>query len=181
MCYLNIRKPFTVSPDSLTQGAKVMNKTVTLIQGNFDRVYGMLEKIVEACPDSLWTDKKGGFLFWQQIYHVFAIVDFFILEEGQKPTQELYPSEVARLLRDESNTPTKAQVLDVARVIKAAANAYFEKLTEEDLWKRNENRSQRFGREVPVLDALIMLVGHGFYHVGACDAILRDHGVKGMM
>ena len=158
-----------------------MNKTVTLIQGNFERAYGMLEKVVEACPDSLWADRKGGFLFWQQLYHVFALVDFFVLEEGQQPSQELYPSEVARLLRDESKTPSKAEVLKVAATMKTAANAYFESLTEEDLWKRHENRSKRFGRDVPVLDALIMLVGHGFYHVGACDAILRDHGVKGMM
>ncbi len=157
-----------------------MNAITTPIKTQFDRVYDLLENAIESCPDSLWTEKIGGFFYWQQLYHVFAIIEPIFLD-GKEPLPSLFPPEVAALSRHEQQTPDKAAVLKVAREQKAIADAWFAKATEEDLWKKHEGRSKRWGREVNVLEALMLLVGHGYYHVGVCDVALRDRGLKGMM
>ncbi len=148
---------------------------------SFDSTYGYLEKAVELCPDTLWAKKTGGFLFWQQLYHIFTLIDFTILEPNDPPTQSLYPIEVARLLRDEPKTPTKAEILAVAATMKKAFYAWLSTMTAEKLAARNELRSQRFGREISNFHALILLVGHGQFHVGECDAAFRDHGLGGLV
>ncbi len=158
-----------------------MNKIAAPFKVHFDRVYGMLEALTENCPDDLWGKKVGGFLYWQQLYHVFALVDAFVEMPGKKPADLPYPAEVARLLRDEPQAPSKAEVLKVAKAMQALGDSFLESLTEEDMWKKHEGRSQRLGRDVNVHEALLLLVGHGYYHVGICDSALRDRGIKGMM
>ena len=148
---------------------------------HFDNIYGKLESAIEICPEELWAKKVGGFLFWQQLYHTFAIIDFFILEPGQQPRQNLFEADVYRLLREEKNTPTKAQIQEIAAAMKIAVQSYCDSMTPEKLAARNENRSQRFGREVSNAESLMLLNGHGMYHIGACDAVFREHGVKGLM
>ncbi len=148
---------------------------------SFDSTYDKLEKAVELCPDDLWGKKVGGFLFWQQIYHTFTAIDFTILEPGDAPTQSLYPIEVGRLLRDEAEIPAKADILAVAATMKKAFHAWLGGMTEAKLAERNELRSQRFGREINNFHALVLLVGHGQFHVGECDAAFRDHGLGGLV
>jgi len=148
---------------------------------NFDNIYRKLENAVAICPEELWAKKAGGFIFWQQLYHAFAIIDFFILAPGGQAHQALFDADVYRLLREERHAPDKAKILEVATVMKAAVHAYCDAMTPEKLAARNENRSQRFGREISNGEALMLLIGHGMYHIGACDAVFREHGIQGLM
>jgi hypothetical protein len=44
----------------------------------------MLKKIMEICPKKLWNSKKSGFVFWQQLYHIFYYVRFWLRDENSE-------------------------------------------------------------------------------------------------
>jgi hypothetical protein len=144
----------------------------------FDFVYGLLEKAVALTPDALWEKRVGGFFYWQQFVHVFGLLDSFCKEAGTPPTQTRYDADVIRLVKDGETVPAKADVLDLARQMTATANAYFARLTDEDLFSKNSARTQRMNRDVTQLEALISLISHGMYHVGVCSMELRNLGIK---
>ena len=150
---------------------------VDTLRERFDFIYELLEKDIDGCPDTLWNTKTGGYYYWQQIVHAYGIIDYFI---GTTP-QTTYAADEVRLLKDGVTVPSKAEVLSLAKNMRAAAHTFFDGMTDATLLERNEGRSQRAGYEVSHLSAMISLIGHGFYHVGACDALLREHGGKGAM
>ncbi|MCL1985500.1 MAG: DinB family protein [Betaproteobacteria bacterium] len=144
----------------------------------FDSVYGFLDKAVELTPDALWGKKIGGFYYWQQLVHVYGVIDSFCKEAGAPPTQTRHDADIIRLIKDGETAPTKADVLDLARQMVGTAHAFFERLTDEDLFAKNSGRTQRMGHDVTHLEALISLIAHGMYHVGICSMELRALGVK---
>jgi uncharacterized damage-inducible protein DinB len=144
----------------------------------FDSIYGFLEKAADLTPDALWEKRIGGFYYWQQLVHVFGTIDSFCKEADAAPTQTRYNSDIVRLIKDGETAPTRAELLELARQMTATAHAYFERLTDEDLFAGNSARTQRMGRDVSHLEALITLVAHGMYHVGICSMELRNLGIK---
>ena len=144
----------------------------------FDSVYGFLGKAVELTPDALWEKKIGGFFYWQQLVHVYGVIDSFCKEVDAPPTQIRYDTDIIRLIKDGATVPTKADVLDLSRQMVGTAHAFFERLTDEDLLAKNSGRTQRMGHDVTHLEALISLIAHGMYHVGICSMELREFGVK---
>ena len=144
----------------------------------FDSVYGSLEKAIEVTPDALWGKKIGGFYYWQQLVHVYGNLDSFCKEADASPTQTRYSADIIRLMKDGETVPAKADVLGFARQMTATAHAFFERLTDEDLFAKNSGRTQRMGYDVTHLEALITLIAHGMYHVGICSMELRELGIK---
>lgn len=157
------------------------NKTPQVFKKSFDDIYDLLEKAVEVCPPALWMRKAGGFYYWQQLVHVFGLIDAFVLEPDAPPTQTRYGLDILRLLKEGGPAPQKKEVLTLAKTMRTTADAYFSRMTDDALFTRNESRSQRKKREVSQLEAMITLVGHGHFHVGACDALLRENGAAGLM
>ena len=56
-----------------------MRNVVNGMKGYYERGMEFLFRLIDECPDDLWTKKGGGFFYWQQVYHAFYIVDFFLL------------------------------------------------------------------------------------------------------
>jgi hypothetical protein len=52
------------------------------LRNQFFLSFSMLEKVIEICPDALWNKKVSGFIFWQQLIHVFCRST--LLAEGGK-------------------------------------------------------------------------------------------------
>lgn len=156
-------------------------KTVQTVKESFDSIYALLETAILRCPEDLWTKKAGGFYYWQQIVHVFGIIDAFVKEPDATPSQQEYDNDTIRLLTHSPHTPSRESVLAFAHTMRAAADAYFAAMDDSMLFQRNESRSRRKGMEVTELSAMINLVGHGYFHVGACDSMLREHGEKGLL
>ncbi|MDR3073190.1 MAG: DinB family protein [Deltaproteobacteria bacterium] len=154
------------------------HKILDSFRERFDFVYGQVEKAIDLTPDSLWRKKVGGFYYWQQIVHLFGIIDSFCQEAGAAPSQTSYDADIIRLMKDGEKVPTKADALAFARQMTGTAHAYFDRLTDADLFASNSGRTQRMGREVSHLEAMITLISHGMYHVGVCSMELRELGIK---
>ena len=64
--------------------------------------------------------------------------------------------------------------------VKAAVDARVARLTDADLTHIQERVSKKIGRELTYGAIMVMLASHTTYHLGSCDAALRDHGLPGV-
>ncbi len=156
---------------------------VTNLQGAFNRSFGMLEQFIEVCPWDAWVKQFGGWPVWQQVYHAASSIDLFVLEEGGQPSPPLFEPEIGGLKKvpdEELTAPPKAVMQEFAAAMKAKANAYIDGLSDADLAQKNPGLSARVKTDMTHAVTLAMMAGHAFYHLGACDAALRDQGLKGV-
>ena len=157
-------------------------KTITdSLKASFDGGWNYLNELIDVCPDSVWTKKGGGFVFWQQLYHCFYCVSLFILPKGGVIQPGPWGAEVAGFKAEPTVTPTKAELRAYADKKKAEADAWIATLNDANLATEHEGLTARF--ETPFTNAgvLVLMDKHSFYHVGSCDAVLRDNGEKGVL
>lgn len=151
------------------------------LKANFDRGWGLLDQIIEVCPEAVWSKKAGGFLFWQQIYHCFGCVDYFIgPKDGTLDAGPLGMDTVMFKACPEA-TPSKAEVKAYGDQMRAKADTWIAALDDAALAQTHEGFSARRG--APMTNGMVFSImsGHSMYHVGGCDVILRDNGEKGVM
>ena len=64
--------------------------------------------------------------------------------------------------------------------VKAAVDARLAALSDADLTKVQERVSKKIGRDLTCRPPLPCAASHTTYHLGSCDAALRDHGLPGV-
>ena len=154
-------------------------------RASFEQAYGLTAQLVEVCPEDLWAKKFGGWPVWQHVYHALGTCCLFVLRTGEAPEPGLYPPEVGMLQSTPDAAPPKKDLMEFAARTKAKVDAYLDALRDADLPDINQGltaRMKAFGvdREFSHSQTLAMLSGHIMYHLGACDAALRERGLKGV-
>lgn len=161
-----------------------MSRTnIETLQAAFERIHGMLVKFTEVCPDEVWEEKFGGFPVWQQAFHAFGCYDFFVRSLEGTPTALAFgEKEDPVLMFQESPKPlTQAELRDAAKKAKILVDSYIASLkSDEELANKHLGLSARLDAPFSHLAVLDTLVGHGYYHLGSCDAALRQHGLEGV-
>ena len=156
---------------------------VTSLQGSFAHSFSLLQKFIEVCPEDVWQKKFGGWPVWQQVYHSLACIDFFVMElEGQALKGLFGPGlgNVGNFEHTPDTGPSKAAMLEYAVLAKGKADAYIAALSDAELPKKNEGFSTRISMDMTHASTLSILGGHILYHLGSCDAALREQGFKGV-
>ena len=149
-------------------------------RGNFDFAFSLLMQFIDVCPDDTWAKKFGGWPIWQQVYHALNAVDFFISEPGAEPVKGLVAKEVGSLSVVGDTPVSKADMKAFAAKVKAAADGYMNALSDADLTQKAAGASARMGRDTLHATVVALSIGHIFYHLGSCDAALREQGLKGV-
>ena len=144
------------------------------------RADAMITQFIDVCPEHLWAKKFGGWPLWQQVYHAFSSVDFFVLGPGEAPTQALYAADVASLGVEGAPAPSKEQLREIGDLMHARALKFIESLDDSRLNEENAGLTARLGSPMTNIWTLTMLGSHMLYHLGSCDAALREHGLKGV-
>ena len=160
----------------------------TIIAGQraaFEHAYGLMMRCIEVCPEDIWAEKFGGWPVWQHMYHALGSCQFWALQDGETPEPGMYPLEVNRLQSTPDAAPAKKDVLEYAARMKAKADAYLDALRDADLPGLNQGLTARMKalgmpHEFSHSQTLVMLSGHLLYHLGSCDAALRERGMKGV-
>ncbi len=156
------------------------NTQITALAQPFERAHNFLLQFVEVCPDELWARTFGGWPVWQQVAHTFGAYDYFTPQEGDAPFTPLCTREVAGLTVQGTEVISKQAVKEFAAQAKNRVDAYLARLTEKDLTERNVGFSTATGRELDHAFTIGMLASHIFYHLGTCDAGLREPGLPGV-
>lgn len=157
-----------------------MRSAVTAMQGYYERGMEFLFRLVDECPDDLWKKKGGGFFYWQQIYHAFYCIDYFLLPPDGKMPEEPYGGAVAMFNEAPASAPSKETVKQFGTRMKTKADAWIASLDDGALGKRHEGMSVRRKEDVNNAAVFASLCGHTMYHVGCLDSVLRGHGLKGV-
>lgn len=141
---------------------------------HFDLSFDMLEKMITQCPDELWDKKLAGFVFWQQILHALAGVEFWMRRKDDvfvEPFAErkVYPE----LEHDPEGSVTRDEMTEYKDRVKTLCGGFFE--GGNDAWLGEPSGIYDKLRNI---DIVMMLTRHIQYHVGHCDSILRDRGYE---
>jgi hypothetical protein len=153
-------------------------------RASFEHAFGLMIRFIEVCPEDIWAKTFGGWPVWQQVYHALGSCQMG-LRDGETPEQGLYPPEVGMLDSTPDKPPIKNDVLEYAARLKARAGAYLTALQDVDLPGINQRLTDRMKakgiqHEFSHSQTLVLLSGHLLYHLGACDAALRERGLKGV-
>ena len=154
---------------------------VTELQGPYQRAWGMMSQFIDVCPDAIWTETNGGWPVWQQVVHAIAVLNFFVLEKDDD-TFVPAPAEFGVLMLKEQGQQvvSKEAMKAYGIAVVAAVDAFVAKLADADLTRIQERVSKKIGRELSYGAVMVMLGSHTMYHLGSCDAALRDHGLPGV-
>lgn len=158
-----------------------MSKTATQsLEGNILHSFSLADQFLTTCPDEIWGKKFGGWPVWQQLFHAFSAVDFFLRAQEAAEEAPIFGPGVGELRDSTTEVPSKVIVQEFIVKVQAKVRAYIEGLDDAALGKKNEGLSSRMGRDVTHAATLGLLAGHTLYHLGSCDAALREHGLPGV-
>jgi len=136
----------------------------------------MLEKIIEICPDDLWNSKKSGYIFWQQLIHAFAGIKGWLREEktdtipfSQINGKNIYPE----FEKDPEIILAKTDIIKCFNEIKEVAENWFK--GKDDNWLKSP---YKIYDKITNFDITEGQIRHIMYHVGHCEAIFRENGIK---
>lgn len=134
-------------------------------------------KFLEICPDEIWTKKFGGWPICQQCYHALWAAGMMMSSINGHQIVEPEP----RFSLDSSNKamPAKKDAKGLLEGIKAAFSQLLGELENEALLQADKPLSKRLGRPVTNGEALELIVCHMQYHLGGCDAALRENNLEG--
>ena len=154
---------------------------VAELQGPYQRAWSLMTQFMDVCPDEIWAETNGGWPVWQQVAHTVAVLNFFILENDDD-TFVPAPAELGVLMLKEQGQQVvgKESMKAYGAAVKAAVDARVARLTDADLTRIQERVSKKIGRELTYGAIMVMLASHTTYHLGSCDAALRDHGLPGV-
>jgi hypothetical protein len=137
----------------------------------------MLEKIIEICPESLWNKKVSGFVFWQQLLHTFSGIYCWLREEKLEIMPPLMFSIFngkkiyAEFERDPEIDLSKNDIRKLCDETKVTAEKWFKE--KDDIWLKKI----LFGK-LTNFDNTMGQIKHIMYHIGHCEAILREYEIE---
>ena len=155
-------------------------ETVKALQAPFETSHGLLRRFIEVCPAEIWEKKFGGWPVWQQVYHALGAIDFFTIGANLPETPGLAAPGVGHLSEQGSSPIPQAAMQEYAAKMEDKARAFFDKLSDADLPQVNRPISEAMGREATYAGTLGLIAGHALYHLGSCDAALRESGLEGV-
>ena len=156
------------------------NATVTAQKGNFDFTFSLAIQFIDVCPDAIWQETFGGWPVWQQLYHGIAAINYLILDTGAQGDAGPCPAGETLSAIADCAAPAKADMKAYARAIKTSADAWIGTLNDAALPQKHEGASSRMQHDTSNAGIMVLLTSHLLYHLGACDAALRQHGLKGV-
>ena len=133
-----------------------------------------VENLINITPDNIWNKKSGGFVFWQQIVHCIT-GSLFWLRTEKKEFQEPYPklNIYPELEKEPENNLSKEQVKELLNEVKELGCQLFNNLDDKKLTELSFVYNKTTN-----LHVILGQIRHLQYHVGHCDSILRENGMK---
>ncbi len=150
------------------------NVLINHLKIHFDLSFEMLEKQIDNCPDILWNEKLGGFVFWQQLLHAFTGILFWTRENKGNfiepfADRQVYPE----LEKEPIGCITKEEMKTFAEKVKNQKDIFF--TNKDDEWLLNQNVIYD---KILNIDIIAGQIRHMQYHIGHCDGSLMDRKIK---
>lgn len=143
-----------------------------------DRVFDLFKKFLSICNEDVWREKFGGWPVAEQFYHAVDSTAFFCETiSGKKPVNPC--PEAGHLEKPSGKIASKEQAGQYLADVQKCVENIIAACQNEDLLKKNDQLSKLFGSDVNNGTILELMCGHMLYHLGSCDAALRNRGLEG--
>lgn len=154
---------------------------VAELEGPYQRAWGLMTQFIDVCPEAIWAETNGGWPVWQQVAHAVAVLNFFVLEKDDD-TFVPAPAELGVLMLKEQGQQvvSKETMKAYGAAVMSVVDARVARLADADLTRIQERVSKKIGRDLSYGAVMVMLGSHTMYHLGSCDAALRDHCLPGV-
>ena len=151
-----------------------MNTIIKQVKIHLDLSFESLLELIDVCPDELWDKKQGGFVFWQQILHALTGSLFWTRLEKKDFGEPFGEREVfPELDREPKGKISKAEMKTLANDVKRQMETFI--YGKEDEWLNEPNAIYD---KISNVDILLGQIRHIQYHVGHCEAGLRERNQK---
>ncbi len=152
------------------------------LEGNVLHAFTLANEFLKVCPEEIWEKQFGGWPIWRQFFHCFTAVDFFLRPEGAAVKPPPFGEGMGDLSVRETSVaaPAREQMRDYMNAMLERTRGYIAGLDDTALARKNEELSTRFGRDVTHASTLVLIAAHTMYHLGSCDAALRESGRPGV-
>ncbi len=151
-----------------------MEIMMAILKRQFDPSFAMFREIIDICPQGLWESVSGGYPFWQQVMHTLMGMQYW-LRESDEPISE--PDFGLGKVPDLGSVPdfilSREQVRSFADDVAVSSRKHLDSMNDEKLF-----RASAVNPKTTYFDNIIAQIRHIQYHVGHCDAILREHGAR---
>lgn len=153
---------------------------VQSLEGGVLYSFSLVNEFIKVCPDNIWEQPFGRWPVWQQLYHAFSAVDFFLRDKDAPESDKPVPEPIGNLAEVADKAPAKQIIKDFIEKAQKEAAEYMAGLDDAALAAKNEGLSARMGRDVSHAGTVALLASHTMYHLGSCDAALRQNGLPGV-
>jgi hypothetical protein len=145
-----------------------------ITKGQLFLSFRAIDNLIAITPDEIWGQKRGGYVYWQQIVHAIT-GSLFWLRLANTPFNEPYAelNIYPELEKDPENALTKQQVKDLLHELTGLAENFFGYVDDDTLLAKSFIYDK-----VTNLEVVFGQIRHLQYHIGHCEAILRDSGIK---
>lgn len=151
---------------------------VSKLKSGLDFAFALSEKFLSICPDDVWQKKFGGWPVSRQFYHAIDVTGFFTTAISAEVPANPCPGG-GELANDGGPLATREQAGEFLGSVRAAVDKMAAGLVDADLLRKNESASQMFGRDFSNAEVIQIMGAHVLYHLGSCDAALREQGLEG--
>ncbi|HBT96655.1 MAG TPA: DinB family protein [Desulfobulbaceae bacterium] len=144
--------------------------------------FGLMDEFLKLCPEDIWAQRFGGWPIWRQFFHAFNAIDFFLRAENAAETPAPFGANAGNLDGKNSDIPApgKEAMREYMEAAQKRVDGYLASLNDEALGQLNKGLSARIGREYTHAATIALLASHTMYHLGTCDAALRESGRPGV-
>jgi len=151
---------------------------IDCLRDEFDRFIGLMELQIDRCPEPVWNRPGHDFPFSQHILHTLACSMMFTATEGEPYAGLPYSRQEIMFAAPLSRDISKEEMRDLAQKVRRSAHEFMAGLDQAKLAEKHQVSSTAMGRDRSNAQALIALVRHICYHLGCCDAALKNNGAE---
>lgn len=151
---------------------------VPTIKFGLDHALKLYGKFLDICPEAIWQKKFGGWLVSQQYYHALAASGAFLSSITGKTLADPCPG-TGDLRQPNLPAPSMENARTLLATVEGTVAGLFKDIDDETLLSRNDRLSLLLESDVNNAECLELLASHLLYHLGSCDAALREDGREG--
>lgn len=165
--------------NATTHKEDIMARTLApTIRFGVDHALKLYGRFLDICPEAIWQKKFGGWLVSQQYYHALAASGAFLSSITGKALADPCPG-TGDLRQANLPAPSMENARTLLATVTGAADDIFKNIDDETLLSRNDRLSLLLESDVNNAECLELLASHLLYHLGSCDAALREDGREG--
>jgi hypothetical protein len=134
----------------------------------------MFVNLVEKDLKAIWNERVGGFIAWQQVFHVLSGLRYWMKDKELENENDYSELKIYQELeKDPEDILTIDQIIKYEAKLNNQIDQYFNKKSDKWLLKESIVDNTKNNLEV-----IIMEIRHIQYHLGCFEGYLRDKTIK---